>query len=118
MGKDAVDSERLAELAKLGGEDDPDFLADLVEHFLKDTAQGLNVVMTTFQNNQLEEMGKAAHRMKGSCSNLGAEQMARLCAQLNKADGSSDRDANKLIVEKLEEEFQRVKEQLATVKQG
>lgn len=65
----------LPRLIGLFGDTSPAILADIRRHA---------------DSGNLAEMGKAAHKLKGSCASLGAEHMADICMTLQHKGESND----------------------------
>jgi CheY-like chemotaxis protein len=98
-------------LRVLSDDDDPEFLARLIGHFLADTPTRLTTLGTACRKGRAEDVQRIAHSLKGSASNLGASGMARIC------DGVCAGAARGLelvpgLLAELELEFQRVRAQL------
>lgn len=62
--------------------DDADFMGELVEMFLADTADQLVFLEQAIASEDWTTTRKAAHRMRGACSNVGAEELSRMCEVL------------------------------------
>ena len=73
-----LDEQLLAELQQLLGDDYP----ELVETFLKDSAQRITDLETTIESTVAEDVRHAAHSFKGSSLNMGALRLSELCRQL------------------------------------
>jgi two-component system, sensor histidine kinase and response regulator len=96
-------------LQELAGEDAPDFVAMLVDHFLRDTPASLEQMRRAWQEAGSEELGRVAHRLKGSASNLGALRMAHVCEQVRLAADTNRRADQERALLELEQEFGRVR---------
>jgi two-component system, sensor histidine kinase and response regulator len=107
-----VDSETLAALRALGDEDSPDFLESLIVQFLQDAPVRLKEIQKVIEREEAKPLERAAHGLKGTCSNLGAKPMAGLCADLQDigASGVLLHASEKLA--RLEVEFDRVRARL------
>ena len=77
----ALDSEMLAQLRELMGDD---FHA-LIAAFLKDSAERMNDVEAAFAAGDRERLRRAAHALKGMCLNMGARSLAKALASLEAA---------------------------------
>jgi CheY-like chemotaxis protein/HPt (histidine-containing phosphotransfer) domain-containing protein len=76
------------------------FLIKLVDLFVRDA--------------EPEQVARAAHALKAGCLQLGATAMVELCEGLQEAARARSLDGADTTVERLAEEFQCVKETLAT----
>ena len=63
---------------------------------------------------QPEQLGRAAHNLKGSSHNLGARMMATLSAELETLGKSGTVEGAAELVTRLEQEYQRVCQALAS----
>lgn len=98
-------------LRVLSDDDDPEFLARLIGHFLADTPTRLTTLGTACRKGRTEDVRRIAHSLKGSASNLGALGLARICDQVSVA-AARGLDAVPSLLADLELEFQRVRAQL------
>jgi PAS domain S-box-containing protein len=111
---EVIDFSVLASLKDLQQPDEPDFVTELIDLFLADTASQLENLRLALSTNEVAEVRRVAHFMKGSSANIGAVRMAALCQELeikdfdNRANGS---DSVMLMV-RLEDEFHQVGEAL------
>ncbi len=107
-----VNPETLAALRALGDEDVPDFLESLLAQFLRDAPVRLQEIRRMVEREEAKPLERAAHGLKGTCSNLGAEPMAGICADLQDigASGVLLHASEKLA--QLEAEFDRVRARL------
>ena len=65
-------------------------LPRLIAIFASTTPELLVEIQQTATNNDLHGMAQTAHKLKGSCVSLGAEQMADLCKTLQDKGESND----------------------------
>jgi HPt (histidine-containing phosphotransfer) domain-containing protein len=73
----------------------------------------LDQIQQAIAQADLSNLRESAHSLKGSASNLGARQLARLCARLESLQESTLGEANQLLA-MLQLEFQRVCDALRT----
>ncbi len=69
----------ITERLKLMADDDPGFYPSLVSLYTKQSNETLEEIYDFFVAGNLDLLGKAAHKLKGSSLNLGARQVAELC---------------------------------------
>jgi HPt (histidine-containing phosphotransfer) domain-containing protein len=81
-------------------EDYPDIVDQLLNLFLESTPPLLGELRTAIDGADGEEVRRAAHKLKGSCQNIGATFMATLCRSIETGDG----DAGETI-DRLDEAF-------------
>ena len=87
--------------------EDDEFLVELVEMFLTDASDQLDLLASAIDSPDQVEVGRKAHRLRGACSNVGAEELARLCAALESQSDSGVRVAASTVGE-VRDEFERV----------
>lgn len=93
--------------------DDAEFMGELVEMFLTDAGVQLVVLEQAIASADGPSTSRTAHRLRGACSNVGAEELARLCADLEhrSAEGAALEEAAGI---KIREELDRVSVALQT----
>ncbi|GAC1620994.1 MAG: hypothetical protein NVS4B7_12950 [Ktedonobacteraceae bacterium] len=108
-----LDPAVLSELHQFQGEGERDIVQELAEAFQFETPPLLEALREAVSNKQPEQLKRAAHNLKGSSSNLGAQTMTALCATLEAIgkNGSVERAAE--LLPRLEQEYQRVCQALA-----
>ena len=87
--------------------EDDEFLVELVEMFLTDASDQLDLLATAIDSPDQVDVGRKAHRLRGACSNIGAEELARLCAELESQSESGARVAVS-TTSGVRDEFERV----------
>ena len=85
---------------------EPDFITELIDLFLTDTAVQLKSLRVAVSNNNVPEVRRLAHLVKGSSGNIGAGGMAQLCQEMETVEGTSA--SEQTLLAKLEEEFLQV----------
>jgi CheY-like chemotaxis protein/nitrogen-specific signal transduction histidine kinase/HPt (histidine-containing phosphotransfer) domain-containing protein len=98
--------ERLREL-RLPGQPDP--AAEIIDLFLVQTPVYLQSLIAACEDQNSGGLGNTAHALKGSCANLGAEQMAAWCKELELISRQGTFASARNLVSRLEEEFGAVK---------
>jgi two-component system, sensor histidine kinase and response regulator len=89
-----------------------DIIPRLIEIFLETAPLDIEKAVAAVRSSQATDLEEAAHKLKGSCGNLGAARLRDLCQQLEKLgrDGSLQ-NAPELLAA-AEEEFARVRTEL------
>jgi two-component system, sensor histidine kinase and response regulator len=89
-----------------------DIIPRLIEIFLETAPLDIEKAVAAVRSAQATDLEEAAHKLKGSCGNLGAARLRDLCQQLEKLgrDGSLQ-NAPELLAA-AEEEFARVRTEL------
>ncbi|MWV12578.1 Hpt domain-containing protein [Pseudomonas sp. R-28-1W-6] len=77
----------------------------LLDTFLADSTERLRGLQQARQAADAQALRLAAHSFKGSCSNMGAAQLAGLCKQLEEAARREQLDEAPALIEQIEREF-------------
>jgi HPt (histidine-containing phosphotransfer) domain-containing protein len=103
-----VDQEILNSVRELRIPGEPDPLAELIDLFLQDTPPRIGKVLDAFKAGDVPALERAAHSLKGSSSNLGANQLASACFEvMNVARSGKLPDA--AAIARILSEFERLK---------
>ena len=108
----AVNIGTLDRLRDLRIDGQPDPVAELIDLFLQQTPDLLRSLKKALEENDWETVGTTAHTLKGSCANLGAEQMAAWCRKLESIAGQGTLEAAGNIPGLLEQELAVVRQVL------
>lgn len=103
-----TDSNILNRLHELQRETDFDFVVELIDIYLKEAPQLIKEIETALKEHHSTAFVTAAHKLKGSSMNIGAQQLGALCLKLEELGRSGD--MSKLPnINDIEAEFQQVK---------
>ena len=116
--EEVVDASALAALRDLQGAGRPDLLAELIAVYLRDTPPRLAALHEAVARTDAEALRRAAHGLKGSSSQIGAVQVARLCAELEHQAGATDLRGVAETLRRLDEAFGRVRAHLQALAGG
>jgi HPt (histidine-containing phosphotransfer) domain-containing protein len=111
-----VDPEVLEMLADLQEPGEPDVLAELLGLFLRDTPERLGVIARALDTGDLDAVGRAAHSVKGSASNLGAMALQGYAACVEMHARTGDLAATRAEAAGLADEYRRVREHLESLR--
>ncbi|HUL11640.1 MAG TPA: ATP-binding protein, partial [Methylococcaceae bacterium] len=95
--------DRRPELEGMGSE----LKAKLVELFVQDIGMRLEDLRDAVQRADLPAVARIAHAIKGSAANLGARQLAQLCADIETRAGTAEFDVTSECLDELQREFTR-----------
>jgi HPt (histidine-containing phosphotransfer) domain-containing protein len=87
----------------------PNFLRDLIDLFLKETASQLVELRGSLERKDAARLQGIAHKLKGSTGNLGAEKLSSICARLQQLAPAGDWPGSEALVGGIEQEFAAVK---------
>jgi len=87
-----------------------DFITELIDLFLNDTAAQLASLRVAVSNDNVPEVRRLAHLVKGSSGNIGAGGMAELCQEMEtRYRGTCAHESyDQTLLVKLEDEFRQV----------
>jgi HPt (histidine-containing phosphotransfer) domain-containing protein len=94
------------------GMDVPGFTDDLVADFVSSVARHTARMREAAGSRDHEELGFAAHALRGSCGIVGARRMAALCDEIEKAADAGSVEEAPPRLDALAVEYQAVKRQL------
>ncbi|HEX2109527.1 MAG TPA: response regulator [Rubrobacteraceae bacterium] len=107
--EDSLDQDVLATLRTIEQEGEPGFVAELAEMFLRDAETRIGTLRDDANTSEFGSIERTAHSLKGSCSNMGAANMAAICADLEQAAAARDSGRTYQLLEHLEAEFGMVR---------
>jgi two-component system sensor histidine kinase/response regulator len=89
-----------------------DIIPRLIEIFLDTAPHDIEKAVAALRSSQATDLEEAAHKLKGSCSNLGAARLRDLCQQLEKLGRDGSLQTAPELLASVEEEFGRVRTEL------
>ena len=101
----AVDPTMLAQWQELGG---ADFVARMVQQFVQDATDCVTAIEQAVISGDPQHLAEAAHGLKGICANVGANNLAALCLELEHVGRSGSIECTKEKFSTLQSEFERV----------
>ncbi|MDT7042354.1 PAS domain S-box protein [Candidatus Nitronereus thalassa] len=104
----SLDAETLDGLRELSG-DDPTFLAEVIQQFLVDGPEHISAIEQAAEQSNADALMKAAHGFKGSCRNMGALTLGKLCSELEEKGRGGDAVQLEGTFSELSKEYARVK---------
>ena len=108
----AINPKVLGDLRALQSAGSPGFLAELIDLFLKEAVGHLATLRDALASRDARAFERSAHTLKGSCGNLGALAMSRICADLQAAGHTPDWLQAEKLLPALEAEFVDVRREL------
>lgn len=108
-----IDQEVIDTLTDLG---DQEFLIELVDIFLSQSEGLVQEMKQAAKEENVSELLRASHKLKGSCLNLGAKGLGDICQTLESMCHKGDiSDANR-VMEPLDSVYQQTCEALSKLK--
>ena len=112
----AIDPKVMEDLRALQAGGSNSFLADLIGIFLKEQAQHLALLRKAFEDRDAPVLERVAHTMKGSCGNLGARDLSKVCAELQGVVRAADWARSEALVRRIEQDSVAVEAELLAEK--
>lgn len=106
-----IDPHALRALQELNPGDDS-FLRDLIQIYLEDTPRRLAEIDDGLGRGDGRQLAIAAHSLKGSTANFGAESFRRQCEKIEQLGRAGALDDVRPLLPALREEFGRVRAEL------
>jgi two-component system, sensor histidine kinase and response regulator len=102
-----------AALERVGG--DQELLKEIAQLFLDDAPGGLALIREAVEKNDALALQRAAHSLKGSVANFGAEETVEAAYQLEQMGANGKLDGAKDVFVVLEKELRKVSEDLSQI---
>lgn len=109
-----INPDRLQEVA-MG---DDEFMVELIDLYLGDAPGQLEALGQAVARQDATAVSAAAHKLKGSCGNIGAEGLVSLCQQIEASGKASRLDGLAELLRQVRLEFAEVNQALQGVKAG
>ncbi len=107
-----LDEDTLLELIQIVGE--PKFIK-LIEEFCSETAASLPLLEQALEKEDFAELKALAHRLAGSSSTFGAQNLQRLLASMESASTTRDADATRRLLKQAHQEFETTRMELQSI---
>jgi PAS domain S-box-containing protein len=108
-----LDAAALRNLRDLGGDE---FLAEVVDAFLSDAPELMATLRRSLDEQNAEELRRAAHTLKSNGSTLGAAQFAELCRVLEQRAKEGELEGSSELIDRIEQEYGSLEESLAALR--
>jgi PAS domain S-box-containing protein len=108
-----LDEAALRNLRDLGGDE---FLAEVVDAFLSDAPELMATLRRSLEEQNAEELRRAAHTLKSNGATLGAAQFAELCRTLEQRAKDGELDGASQLIDRIEQEYAPLEESLAALR--
>lgn len=98
------------------GMGDPVFTAELIDIMIEDGLSRVRHIRAAFEAQRMEELGKIAHSLKGAALNVGAAELANLCASIDDTVRKLGQTIEGAKILAVEQEFDDVARELGAIK--
>lgn len=103
---DVIDEAAMQRLLRIGGKD---LVAELIAIFLKNTPVRIQAAMAAATSGRMEQVLVAAHSLKSSCANIGANRMNQIAAEIEKHAQNNANGNIAAMLRELDDAFQKVR---------
>ena len=103
-----LDTATLADLRRLGGDEDPTFFISVIDQFCQDSVTHMDGINLAIQENKSDSLSKVAHAFKGCSRTIGAKPLAELAFQLEQMGQTKNLENAQAVFVALQSEFDRV----------
>lgn len=110
-----LDLATVKRLVEIGKASDKNFTAQLLEMFALQVPKLIATINDALNENDLDTVWKSAHKLKGTCLNIGAVKLSALCKEMEAKGRAKDSTGLKGIALQLEIEFKAAVKDLGEV---
>jgi PAS domain S-box-containing protein len=104
-----IDASIIAGFREMDVDGEESILGKLIDIFIENTPRVLEEARTAVANRMSPQLERAAHSLKGSCSNFGAERMRAACEKLEALARVGDLEHAEELIAQAEKEFEYVR---------
>ena len=112
MTDPVLDPTVIDSLRQLTPPGEPDVLKEVLQLFLDDVPGRINRLRLACETGNAMDLQRAAHSLKGSAGNIGANDMLAVCRRLDELGKSGDVSGGQGLVDSLDAEYARVKAEI------
>ena len=98
----------LASLRQLTPPGEPDVLSEVLGIFLREVPTRIERLRTSFAGGNIQEVQRAAHSLKGSAGNIGAERLQEAARQVDEKARTGDGSGLQPLIDTMVTEFGKV----------
>ncbi|MEM7758477.1 MAG: response regulator [Cyanobacteria bacterium P01_A01_bin.40] len=109
---EAIDFSILESICEMAGAEASFLLEEMIDSYLEDTEIRLNAIADAVKIADMTIINEAAHSMKSSSANLGAINLAQLCAELEQLGREQTMEGTESLLANVKLEFQQVEQAL------
>ncbi len=111
-----LNMEIVEELISLSDDGNPELLLELIDIFLSDTPTKLESIVQGAEAADFHAMERAAHSLKGSSGNLGAQRLQESCEQMQYASRAQQLEISRSLAERIVQDFEVAKAALIALR--
>jgi PAS domain S-box-containing protein len=110
-----LDNSAINRLMDIGKATDPGFLQQILDMFLKQAPESISEIKLSLEKGDPITMWKAAHKLKGTCLNIGAKKMAEICKEMESKGRNSQLMGLQGLSIQLEMDYKATVEELKSL---
>jgi CheY-like chemotaxis protein len=95
-----------------------EMLPVLIDNFFKDAVKLQETTQQALEQNNAEELCRAAHTLKSNARNFGATALGELCQELESHSKNRELEGAKALINQIEEEYEQVRTALETLRKS
>ena len=107
-----IDPKVIERLRSLAEKTDPSLLKQIFQLFMNDTRERIAALREAEAARNADGLRKPTHALQGACANIGALSMAGICQKLQILGNGLSVDGALELIEELEKEFNRVRNEI------
>lgn len=107
-----LDASVIETLRMLTPPGEPDVLAEVLTMFLDEVPPRIDRLRNALTAGNIEEVHRAAHSLKGSAGNIGAQRLFAVCKQFDDKNNAGDPAETARLVTSLGDEYQKVETEI------
>lgn len=113
-----INQKQIEALKELSSPDEPSLLVELIDLFLSDSKNTLMHLKSAIDSDDFNKIEKYAHKLKGSCANLGADSLKNLCQQIEDESYVGNKERMVELLKKVEMIYEKVLKKLNEIKKS
>jgi HPt (histidine-containing phosphotransfer) domain-containing protein len=110
-----VDGAVIETLRQLTPPGEPDVLTEVLQMFLQEVPPRIERLRNAWAAGNIQEMYRAAHSLKGSAGNIGAQRLFAVCKQLDEMGRAGNLENSTPLVNALAIEFASVADEIGRI---
>ena len=94
---------------------DQEFVSELIEMFLQQSDEIMKEIKISCEKKDADSLSKSSHKLKGSCLNLGAVDMSKICQDIEQNTRENNLNDIDNKVNSLENIYQKTRNELKKI---
>jgi HPt (histidine-containing phosphotransfer) domain-containing protein len=104
-----IDAGIIAGFREMEADGEESILGKLIDVFIENSPRVIAEARTALAKRLSPQLERAAHTLKGSCSNFGAERMRAACERLEHAARTGNLESAASLIKEMDNEFELVR---------